>query len=74
MKRIVILAVCAFALIGCDNKPKHYFVMCEATDTNGWKLVDSKQQDGYLVSCTYQSPDRQNGYTSRCDDNGCGIK
>lgn len=69
-----VIAVALLALAGCDNKPKHYFVICEGKDGNGWNLVDSVKQDGYLVSCTYQSQDLQQFYTTRCDNNGCGIK
>lgn len=63
------------SLGGCfDSKPKHYFVLCEQRDRNGWILIDFVKKDGYLISCTYQSPNGGGIYTSRCDDNGCGIK
>jgi len=65
---------CLAMVAGCDNKPKHYFVLCEGKDMNGWNLIDTVKKDGYLLSCTYQSPDMQQAYTNRCDDNGCGIK
>jgi hypothetical protein len=62
-------------LAGCwDSKPKHYFVLCESKDRNGWALIDAVKKDGYLISCTYQSPDKRGIYTSRCDNDGCGIK
>jgi len=61
------------ALAGCDNKPKHYLVLCDAKDSNDWQLIDSQKKDGYLISCTYQSPDKQGMYTRRCDNNGCNI-
>lgn len=56
----------------CDGKPAHYYVLCEAKDGNGWNLVGTEYQDGYLMACTYQSPDKEQAYTVRCTDQGCG--
>lgn len=62
----------ALFLMGCDGKPKHYYVFCGAEDSRGWKLISSAKDDkGYLIACTYQSPDRKEAYTSRCTDKGC---
>jgi len=61
------------ALTACsDGKPAHYYVLCEANDYNGWRLVATYKNDaGYLLSCTYQSPDRQQTYTASCGSEGC---
>lgn len=72
-KLALFVAISGALLAGCDNKPKHYLVLCDATDGSGWKLIDSRKRDGYLMSCTYQSPDNTGRYTRQCDDNGCGI-
>lgn len=67
----VLVAVAFLALAGCERKPAHYYVLCEGKDYNGWNLIDTEYDDGYLVACTYQSPDRQQSYTARCRPNGC---
>lgn len=59
------------ALAGCDNTPEHYYVLCDATDGMGWSLIDTTSENGYLMSCTYQSPDRQHVRTDRCTSDGC---
>jgi hypothetical protein len=63
----------AVLLCGCSdfNKPAHYYVLCEGADPNGWKLVDTFSRNGYLLSCTYQSPDKRQSYTVSCNDQGC---
>lgn len=63
----------ALLLSGCgDGKPKHYYVLCEDVDGAGWRLIDhGKDAQGYLVSCTYQAPDRSQVRTARCSDTGC---
>ena len=71
---VLFAGCCSIAVVACDNKPKHYFVICDAQDGNRWKLIDTEEQDGYLIACTYQAPDLSDQYTSRCDDEGCGIK
>lgn len=66
------LGVALLALSGCqDSKPKHYYVLCEAKDWNGWDLVYTEKRDGYLIGCTYQSPDRKQTRIAQCDDSGC---
>lgn len=60
-------------LAGCDNKPEHYLVLCYQTDGNGWNLIDTVKKDGYIMSCTYQSPDKLNSYSRVCDKTGCNI-
>ena len=66
------LVLTAGLLSGCwDSKPEHYYVMCDGKDWNGWNLIDTESQDGYLIACTYQSPDKKRSYTARCRSNGC---
>lgn len=64
----------ALTLAACDNKPTHYLAQCDDKNEQDWKLVDFAKENGYFVSCTYQSPDGRFAYTSRCDKSGCGIK
>jgi|GEM_PF-2079877 len=54
-----------------DGKPAHYYVMCEGKDGNGWDLVDTESKNGYLMACTYRSPDQKQAYTVRCTGDGC---
>lgn len=63
----------AFVLTGCgDDAPKHYYVLCEERDGAGWRLIDHRRDSkGYILACTYQSPDRQQSYTVRCGESGC---
>ena len=62
----------ATLLLGCQPaKPAHYYVLCEGKDYNGWDLVNTERENGYLMACTYQSPDKRQSYTSRCRENGC---
>lgn len=62
----------ASLLASCSGKPSHYYVFCEDLDGNGWRLIDyEKDANGYLMACTYQSPDRQQMYTARCREQGC---
>ena len=57
---------------GCwDSKPAHYYVFCEGNDGNGWDLVDTESENGYLMACSYRSPDKKQMYTARCDADGC---
>ena len=64
--------VLATLLLGCQPaKPEHYYVLCESKDYNGWNLVGTEYENGYLMACTYQSPDKQQSYTLRCRANGC---
>ena len=72
--KISAAALAAILVSGCDNKPAHYLVLCDQKDGQGWELIDYVKQDGYLMSCTYQSPDKAQSYTNRCDAEGCGIK
>lgn len=69
--RLAILSISLFALAGCQSKPAHYYVLCEGKDYNGWTLINTEYENGYLMACTYQSPDKQQSYTSRCRDTGC---
>lgn len=59
-------------LWGCgDSAPKHYYVLCDDT-SDGWKLVDTKRDDnGYLIACTFQSPDKSQVRTDMCTASGC---
>jgi hypothetical protein len=55
-----------------ESKPAHYYVWCDNTDAQGWKLVDFEEDaNGYILSCSYQSPDRSGFYTARCGASGC---
>lgn len=73
MKRIA-LVVAMTVLAGCDSKPPHYLVLCDQQDGQGWSLTDTVKKNGYIMSCTYQSPDRLGSYSRVCDNNGCNIK
>lgn len=66
-----IIAASLFIVACSDQKPEHYYVMC--TDTSdGWKLVDSrKDENGYLIACTFQSPDKSQVRTDVCTSTGC---
>lgn len=71
----VLAAICvAMVLSSCDNKPKHYLVLCDETDRNGWRLTNFVKTDGYLMACTYTAPDNSQSYTNGCDATGCGVK
>jgi hypothetical protein len=58
---------------GCgESEPKHYFALCEEKDGRGWTPIDAeKDKRGYLMACTYQSPDKQQVETLRCRKDGC---
>lgn len=72
MKRSAALAIAAALTFGCDAAPEHYYVMCEYKDGNGWNLIDAEyDENGYLIACTYQSPDRTQSYEARCREDGC---
>ncbi|WP_417434342.1 hypothetical protein [Hoeflea sp.] len=73
MKRLLMLGT-LIMLSSCDNKPKHYLVLCDGDDGNGWQLTDTLKKDGYLLACIYTSRDGRQSYTTRCDNDGCGIK
>jgi len=66
-----IVVLCCLVLAGCSSKPAHYYVLCEGKDYNGWNLIATESRDGYLMACTYTSPDRSQSYTTRCRDDGC---
>ena len=74
MKFSVVVAVLAVCLAGCNPKPAHYLVLCDAKDTNDWMLIDTVKENGYIMSCTYQSPDKSQTYTRKCDSDGCNIQ
>jgi hypothetical protein len=71
LTKLALLSTLSFALMGCDDKPEHYYVWCDNEDTNGWNLIDTESKDGFLIACSYQSPDRKQSYTVRCNSNGC---
>ena len=60
-------------LSACDSgEPAHYYVLCQGTDFRGWKLISVYRDDqGYILSCTYQSPDKEQTYTVSCRSDGC---
>lgn len=72
MKKIVLI-VGLLAIVGCDKKPNHYLVTCDQKDYNGWELTNFVKKDGYLLSCTYTSPDKTQWYMNTCDNTGCKI-
>jgi len=68
----IVGAVLALAGCGGPKKPPHYYVLCEDVDGAGWKLIDyEKDEQGYLMSCTYQSPDRRSVRIDSCRADGC---
>lgn len=70
--RVAAAALLGLLAAGCQSgKPAHYYVLCEGKDYNGWNLVDTEYENGYLMACTYQSPNKQQSYTARCRDSGC---
>lgn len=75
MQKNIILSAILFApmsLQSCDSKPDHYLVQCDQKDGMGWELTDvEKNDDGYILACTYTSPDKSNSYTRRCTSDGC---
>lgn len=72
MVRLKWLAMLGLLLLtACDSKPEHYYAMCEGQDGGGWSLINTEYEDGYLIACTYQSPDRAQVYTARCGKHGC---
>ena len=73
MGRLAVLTVLvAVFLAGCEKKPPPHFVLCDDRDWNGWRLVGTERNpDGYLIACTYESPDRSDWYTARCDATSC---
>lgn len=73
MRRIFGSLILALALVACDSKPSRYLVICDAMDENKWTLIDVVKKDGYIISCTYQSPDRKSYYKHICDSGGCRI-
>ncbi|MBB3772017.1 hypothetical protein FHS55_002626 [Angulomicrobium tetraedrale] len=74
MKQVVVMALMALGVAGCDSAPPHYLAWCDEKDGQDWRLIDHVKKDGYLLSCTYQSPDRQSTYTRACDGDGCNIR
>jgi hypothetical protein len=69
----VLIALAGAVLAGCEKKPPPHYVLCDDRDGNGWRLVDiERNPDGYLIACTYQSPDGRGRYTSRCGASSCG--
>ena len=71
LKALFMILATTLFVSGCDNKPEHYYVLCDGKDRNNWSLIDTESDNGYLMACTYQSPDRKQSYTVRCNSNGC---
>jgi len=70
MRRAAPVALVA-GLIACsDEKPPHYYVLCDAKDGE-WSLIHTESTNGYIMSCTYQSPDQQQTRVLRCRPDGC---
>jgi len=72
--KIFVLVGLLLILSGCNDKPEHYLVLCDQQDSQGWSLIDTVKTNGYIMSCTYQSPDKQMSYARVCDSSGCNIK
>lgn len=76
--RRTLLAAAMFSAVSllssCDQKPPHYLVLCDQKDGNGWDLTDVKKQGGYIISCSFTSPDKSQSYTRACDADGCNIQ
>jgi hypothetical protein len=71
MRLGIFLAVAALG--GCgDGAPEHYYVLCEEVDGGGWRLINHQRDSkGYILACTYQSPDQQQVKVLRCGPDGC---
>lgn len=69
--RYLVYSVAAMLLAACDNAPEHYYAACTQQNGDGWNLIDTEKKDGYLISCTYQSPDKTENVVLRCSENGC---
>lgn len=74
MLRALKITCILLLLTACNDKPPHYLVLCDDQDGNQWKLADVVKQNGYIMACTYQSPDGTHSYTRKCDSNGCDIE
>lgn len=71
-KLLILAALVSLALAGCgEQKPAHYYVFCDGKDRNGWELIGTESDKGFLLACTYQSPDKKQVYTVRCRESGC---
>ena len=68
--RLLVIGV-IIVLAGCGGRERPHYVLCEETDGRGWDLIDTEYDGGFLIACTYQSPDRQQIQTSRCNSDGC---
>ena len=71
LAKLALLFAFGFTLFGCDNKPEHYYVWCDNKDSRGWNLTDTESREGFLIACSYQSPDKKQSYTVRCNSEGC---
>lgn len=71
LTKLALLSMLSFTLMGCDDKPEHYYVWCDNKDWRGWILIDTETKEGFLVACSYQSPDNKHSYTVRCNSKGC---
>ncbi len=70
-KALAAIVLCVVLAACSSGKPAHYYVLCEGKDYNGWELINIERENGYLMACTYQSPDRRQVYTARCRPSGC---
>lgn len=73
MIRLVQIACISLMVTACNEKPPHYLVLCDEKDGNQWTLVDVVKKNGYIMSCTYRSPDQSQRYTRACDSEGCNF-
>lgn len=65
------IVICGTLAACSDNKPKHYYVLCDGKDWNGWDLIYTEKNEGYLTACAYQSPDKRQTRVARCYEHGC---
>lgn len=73
MTRFALLFAGAALVMGCQPaKPAHYYVLCEGSDGRGWTLTNvEKDAQGFIMACTYTSPDKRQWETLRCRETGC---
>lgn len=71
---VSVLAWGALITSGCNQKPPHYLVVCDEKDARSWELISVVEKNGYIMSCTYRSPDRDEQYTRACDESGCSYR
>jgi hypothetical protein len=71
----LLLVAFTIALLVSSGKkePEYHYVLCDGIVRDGWRLVVTDYRDGYLMACTYESPDGVDRYTARCTETGCDL-